>query len=106
MSLVFTFQRAFFFSKATFLIKVSWINWCIDRAEACSTSVCEGRIYAGSVTVDLTDLVIEARAIFGPAHSVELKIGQDLSVNDGAGEVQYRCHRLLQVGRGTVREML
>ena len=32
--------------------------------------------------VDLTDLVIEARAIFGMAHSVALKTDQDLSVND------------------------
>lgn len=27
---------------------------------------------------------------------MELKIGQDLSVDDGAGEVQRRCHRLSQ----------
>ena len=41
--------------------------------------------------VDLTDLVIEARAIFGTAHSVALKIDQDLSVNDSKGsEVQCR----------------
>ena len=97
----FTVQRAFFW-KATLLIKASQINWRIDRAEACSTSVCEGRIYAGSVTVDLADLVIEARAIFGSAHSVELKIGQDLSVNDRAGEGQCRRHRLAQVDGGTV----
>lgn len=101
MSLLFTFQRALF-ERATFLIKVSWINWRIDPAEACGTSVREGGIYAGSVTVDLTDLVIEARAILGPAHSAELKIGQDLSVNDRAGEVQRRCHHLLQAGEGTV----
>ncbi len=82
------------FEKATFPIKASWINWRIDRAEVGSTLVCEARIYAGSVTADLTDLVIEARAIFGLAHSVELKIGQDLSVNDRAGGVQHRCPHL------------
>lgn len=75
--------------KATLLIKVSWIHWRIDQASARSAAVCEGRIYAGSVTVDLTDLVIEARAIFGRAHSMALKIGQDLSVNDKEGGVQY-----------------
>lgn len=66
--------------QATSLIVVSLMNWRIDGTGACSSSVCDGRIYTGSVTADLADLVIEARAILVTVHRVELKIGQVVPV--------------------------
>lgn len=56
-------------------------------AEAFSTSICEGRIYAGSVTADLTDPFIKSRAIFWSSSREELKISQD---DRGSGK-QNRC---------------
>lgn len=58
--------------------------------KAFSTPIYEGRIYAGSVTADLTDLFIESKAIFVPAQREQLKIRQDLLV----------CHRLAHVAKG------
>lgn len=55
------------------LNQVPLTNWLIDQSEASTVTVGGGRIYAGSATVDLTDLVIEARAIYGWAHRLDRK---------------------------------
>lgn len=49
------------------------MNWLIDQSETVTVPVDGRRFYASSVMLDLTDLVIEARAIYGRAHRLDVK---------------------------------
>lgn len=53
--------------------QVPLMNWRIDQCEAVTATVGGRRFSSGSVTLDLTDLVIEDGAIFGRAHGSDLK---------------------------------
>lgn len=59
--------------KGRSLNQVPLMNWLIDQSEAVTVPVGGRRFYACSVTLDLADLVIEARAIYGLAHRLDLK---------------------------------
>ena len=74
----FSSGEPFFFERPTFFrSKRCGLIDALIGPGARGTTVRDGGIYAGSVTVDLTDPVIEAGAIFGTAHGVELKTGQE-----------------------------
>lgn len=96
MSQVFTFQRVFLG------LPHSESKCCgLIDAEAFSTSICEGRIYAGSVTADLTDPFIKRRAIFDPVQERNLRLAKMteavtnrtgvLSQVDWQGQNQMNC---------------